>query len=147
MSDSESSETNEEKTNLPNSQYLLNQLFQQILDQQEEILITNFSILMEADDILLDSESKNELLQEQFQSLVESLTEEFQQIFSDRYSKDTDEFTQCAICFGDEVPYIKLNCACQLLLHKECYFEYLNQNRQLKCPVCTRTVFTHYLTK
>jgi hypothetical protein len=148
MSDSESNSYEEatEGVKLPGSQYILNQLFQEILDQQETNLITNFNILMENEEIMLDNESKNEIFQEQLENLIETLTNEFQNIFSDRYSKELDEFTQCAICFGEEVPYIKLNCACNLLLHKECYFEYLNENKQLKCPICAKNVFNNYLT-
>ena len=149
MSDTEDDSSEEQlqnpEYNYSGSQYLLNTLFQKILNQQEGVLLTNFSILMEADDILLDLDTKNELMQEQFRSLVDNLTNEFQQIFYERIDKDADEFIKCAICFGDEIPYIKLNCSCQLLLHKDCYIEYLNESKQLRCPICQQTIFTNYL--
>ena len=131
--------------NCSGSQYILNSLFQKILDQQEGVLLANFSILMESEDILLDLDTKNDLMQDQFRSLVDNLTNEFQQIFYERFDKNVDEFVKCTICFGDEVPYIKLNCSCQLLIHKECYIKYLNESGQLKCPICQQTIFTNYL--
>ena len=142
---SEDEPHDEQQYNPTGSQILLSSLFQKILDQQEGVLLTNFSILMEADDILLDLETKNDLMQEQFQTLVSNLTTEFHQIFAERNSVEADEFNKCPICFGDETPYIRLNCSCQLMLHRECYIEYLNQNRQLKCPICQQTIFTNYL--
>jgi hypothetical protein len=145
MTDSENSEdTNEYQAS--GSTMLLNNLFQKILNQQGEILMSNISILMEADDILLDNDTKNEMIQSQLQMLTDNLTQEFHEIFLEK-NDPKDEFNKCSICFGDEIPYLKLNCSCQLMLHRECYFEYLNQRRRLNCPVCNQTIFANYLSE
>lgn len=127
------------------SEYLLNSLFQKILDQQEETLINNFSIIMNDEDEMVDLVVRNEILQEQFMELMNTLTAEFQEIFAGRNSPEEDEFQRCVICMGDETPYIRLNCACKLMLHRECYLEYIDKSNKLKCPHCKRYIFQNYL--
>jgi len=128
-----------------NSDLLLNSLFQKILNQQEETILKNFNILMGDETLDLDAETKNDMMQIQFASLLSSLTQEFMSIFSERDSVEEDDFQRCLICMGDEVPYLKLNCACQVKLHKDCYIEYVDKSRMLRCPQCKKTIFQNYL--
>lgn len=146
MSDSESDENehNDNGFNPSGSQILLNDLFQKILNQQEETLLKNFQVLMEAEDIFLDNETKNDMMQFEIQTLISNLTQEFHKIMEERDDEE-DNFEQCMICFDDERPYLKLNCECQMKIHKECYIEYLNENRKLNCPICRKTIFANYL--
>ena len=126
------------------SNRLINKLFQDILNSQEETLLTNFNILME-DLGIMDIQTKDDMMQDQFRELVAALTQEFVEIFTDKSDKVADEFCRCAICFGDEEPYLKLNCACKIMLHRECYIEYLEHDRKLSCPICKASIFQNYL--
>jgi len=147
-SSSESHENNDTpQHNYPNakSNRIINQLFQDILNRQEETLLTNFNILMQDQDGILDIQTRDDMMQDQLRELVAALTGEFVEIFSERSEVASDEFCKCAICFGDEVPYIRLNCACKIMLHKECYIEYLERSQTLSCPICKESIFQNYL--
>jgi len=132
--------------NYPNaaSNHLINQLFQDILNKQENSLITNFNILM-SDFGDMDLQTRNDIFQDQFRDMVDLLTKEFIEIFTDRSDVKTDEFCKCAICYGDEEPYIRLNCACKIMLHRQCYIDYLEHDRKLSCPICKETIFQNHL--